>query len=563
MDNKLLFAEKLQQVLAEHLTVDEVKALIEIPKDSSMGDLAFPVFTLARVLRKAPPQIAQDIVAQMDTSAFQTVEAVGPYINIRLKRSATAFEIVKDVIEKGEQYGAVDLGKGATMTVDMSSPNIAKPMSMGHLRSTVIGNAIANIAKKTNYQPIRINHLGDWGTQFGKLIVAYKMWGDDKVIEADPVKELVKLYVDFHETAETRPELEEQARAAFKALEDGDEEMIRLWTWFKDESLKEFNKVYDLLGITFDSYNGEAFYNDKMQPIIDELEEKGITTVDNGATIVKLDEEDLPPALIKKSDGATLYATRDLAAAQYRKDTYDFAKNVYVVGNEQSGHFKQLRAVLKRMGRDWAEDMIHVPFGLITLNGKKLSTRKGKIILLEVVLNDAINLAFQQINEKNPTLANKEAVAKEVGVGAVIFHDLKTDRMNSFDFKLEEIVQFEGETGPYVQYTYARAMSLMRKFGQAIDADVDYQLEDDYSWEVAKKLLAYPQVVTQAMEKYEPSVIAKYAVQLAQLFNKYYGNTRLLDDDAQRPARMALVKATTIVIEDALNLLGIAAPEEM
>lgn len=563
MDNKLLFAEKLQQVLAEHLTVDEVKALIEIPKDSSMGDLAFPVFTLARVLRKAPPQIAQDIVAQMDTSAFQTVEAVGPYINIRLKRSATAFEIVKDVIEKGEQYGAVDLGKGATMTVDMSSPNIAKPMSMGHLRSTVIGNAIANIAKKTNYQPIRINHLGDWGTQFGKLIVAYKMWGDDKVIEADPVKELVKLYVDFHETAETRPELEEQARAAFKALEDGDEEMIRLWTWFKDESLKEFNKVYDLLGITFDSYNGEAFYNDKMQPIIDELEEKGITTVDNGATIVKLDEEDLPPALIKKSDGATLYATRDLAAAQYRKDTYDFAKNVYVVGNEQSGHFKQLRAVLKRMGRDWAEDMIHVPFGLITLNGKKLSTRKGKIILLEVVLNDAINLAFQQINEKNPTLANKEAVAKEVGVGAVVFHDLKTDRMNSFDFKLEEIVQFEGETGPYVQYTYARAMSLMRKFGQAIDADVDYQLEDDYSWEVAKKLLAYPQVVTQAMEKYEPSVIAKYAVQLAQLFNKYYGNTRLLDDDAQRPARMALVKATTIVIEDALNLLGIAAPEEM
>lgn len=563
MDNKLLFAEKLQQVLAEHLTVDEVKALIEIPKDSSMGDLAFPVFTLARVLRKAPPQIAQDIVAQMDTSAFQTVEAVGPYINIRLKRSATAFEIVKDVIEKGEQYGAVDLGKGATMTVDMSSPNIAKPMSMGHLRSTVIGNAIANIAKKTNYQPIRINHLGDWGTQFGKLIVAYKMWGDDKVIEADPVKELVKLYVDFHEAAETRPELEEQARAAFKALEDGDEEMIRLWTWFKDESLKEFNKVYDLLGITFDSYNGEAFYNDKMQPIIDELEEKGITTVDNGATIVKLDEEDLPPALIKKSDGATLYATRDLAAAQYRKDTYDFAKNVYVVGNEQSGHFKQLRAVLKRMGRDWAEDMIHVPFGLITLNGKKLSTRKGKIILLEVVLNDAINLAFQQINEKNPTLANKEAVAKEVGVGAVIFHDLKTDRMNSFDFKLEEIVQFEGETGPYVQYTYARAMSLMRKFGQAIDADVDYQLEDDYSWEVAKKLLAYPQVVTQAMEKYEPSVIAKYAVQLAQLFNKYYGNTRLLDDDAQRPARMALVKATTIVIKDALNLLGIAAPEEM
>lgn len=563
MDNRLLFAEKLHQVLSEYLSLEEIKALIEVPKDTKMGDLAFPVFTLARVLRKAPPQIAKELIEQMDTDTFESVEAVGSYINIRLKRSTTACAIITDVLEKERDYGRVDLGQGAVMTVDMSSPNIAKPMSMGHLRSTVIGNAIVNLAKKTNYRPIRINHLGDWGTQFGKLIVAYKLWGDDAVIEANPVNELVKLYVEFHEKAEDNPELEEEARAAFKALEDGDEEMIRLWTWFKDESLKEFTKVYDLLDIQFDSYNGEAFYNDKMQPIIDELEEKGITTVDNGATIVKLEEEELPPALIKKSDGATLYATRDLAAAQYRKDTYNFSKNVYVVGNEQSVHFKQLRAVLKRMGRDWAEEMIHVPFGLITLDGKKLSTRKGKIILLEGVLNDAIELAYKQIDEKNPSLVNKEEVARQVGVGAVIFHDLKTDRMNSFDFKLEEIVQFEGETGPYVQYTYARAMSLIRKYGENISTEIDFGLVDDYSWEVAKKLLNYSQVVISAMEKYEPSYIAKYAVQLAQLFNKYYGNTRILDVDDQRPARMALVKAVTIVLKDALHLLGIEAPEEM
>ncbi|MBR7927889.1 arginine--tRNA ligase [Aerococcaceae bacterium zg-ZUI334] len=563
MDYQLLLAEQLHSVLAEHLSVNEIKQLIEVPKDTKMGDLAFPVFTLARVLRKAPPQIAQELVAQLQSDAFDSIEAVGPYINVRLKRAQVAKEIVSEVFNQGADYGTVDLGHQRVMTVDMSSPNIAKPMSMGHLRSTVIGNAIVNLAQKTNYQTVRINHLGDWGTQFGKLIVAYKLWGDDAIIEADPVNELVKLYVDFHEKAETQPELEEQARAAFKALEDGDAEMIRLWTWFKDESLKEFTKVYELLDIKFDSYNGEAFYNDKMQPIIDELESKGITTVDNGATIVKLDEEDLPPALIKKSDGATLYATRDLAAAQYRKDTYDFAKNVYVVGNEQSGHFKQLRAVLKRMGRDWAEDMIHVPFGLITLDGKKLSTRKGKIILLEQVLNDAIALAYKQIDEKNPTLANKEEVARQVGVGAVIFHDLKTDRMNSFDFKLEEIVQFEGETGPYVQYTHARAMSLIRKFGEDIAISDVFDLQDDYSWEVVKKLHQYPNVIASAMEKYEPSYVAKYAVQLAQLFNKYYGNTRILDEDAQRPSRLALVKAVTMVLKDALNLLGIQAPNEM
>ena len=565
MNSKQLLVDALAPALAEHLSADEILNLIEVPKDTSHGDLAFPVFQLARVFRKAPQQIAADLVEELDTSNFSNVVAVGPYINVSLKREPVGATVVKEVLEAGDAYGNLNIGEGRNMTIDFSSPNIAKPMSMGHLRSTVIGNAIANIAAKVNYNPIRINHLGDWGTQFGKLIVAYKMWGDDAVIAADPVKELVKLYVDFHEVAEEKPELEEEARAAFKKLEDGDAEMIRLWTWFKEESLKEFNKVYDMLNISFDSFNGEAFYNDKMQPIIDELEAKGITTVNEGATIVDLEELNLPPALIKKSDGATLYVTRDLAAASYRKETYDFAKNIYVVGNEQSVHFKQLKAVLTKLGREWSEDMVHVPFGLITLDGKKLSTRKGKIVLLEEVLKEAVDLALEQITAKNPDLANKEAVAHQVGVGAVIFHDLKTERMNSFDFNLAEIVQFEGETGPYVQYTYARSKSIIRKYGKEISTDLTeaFGLTDDYSWEVVKKLMDYPRVVANAIERFEPSQVAKYAVQLAQLFNKYYGNTRILEDDAQLDARLALVKAMTVVLKNALGLLGIEAPEEM
>ena len=562
MNNKLLLAIALEPALAENLAVEDIMNLIEVPKDSSHGDLAFPVFSLARILRKAPQQIALDLVDAIDKTHFEKVEAVGPYINVSLKREPIGAQIVEKILGEGKDYGKLDLGHNENMTIDFSSPNIAKPMSMGHLRSTVIGNAIANIAAKVNYNPIRINHLGDWGTQFGKLIVAYKLWGNDDLIKTAPVQELVKLYVDFHERAETQPELEDQARAAFKKLEDGDTEMFELWNWFKDESLKEFDKVYQMLDISFDSFNGEAFYNDKMQPIIDELEVKGLTIVNEGATIVDLEAENLPPALIKKSDGATLYITRDLAAANYRKDTYDFAKNIYVVGNEQSVHFKQLKLVLEKLGRDWSDDIIHVPFGLITLNGKKLSTRKGKIVLLEEVLNEAVELALDQITKKNPDLPNKEEIAHQVGVGAVVFHDLKTERMNSFDFNLADIVQFEGETGPYVQYTYARSMSILRKYGQEVEV-TDFNLNDDYSWEIVRKIIDYPRVLTYAIERFEPSAVAKYAVQLAQLFNKYYGNTRILEDNDQLASRIALVKAMTIVLEDALNLLGIKAPAEM
>ena len=563
MNQKSAVVSALSPVLAEHLTEQAIEQLIEVPSHAEHGDLAFPVFQLAKVFRKAPQAIAQEVAEQVDASKFDKVVAMGPYVNFFLKRGAVVNETLHAVLEGGASYGQSDLGQGRNVVIDMSSPNIAKPMSRGHLRSTVIGNSISLILAKLGYQPVRVNHLGDWGTQFGKLIVAYQGWGDEATVKADPVKELVKLYVDFHEKAETQPELEDQARAIFKRLEDGDPEMLALWQWFREESLKEFQKVYDLLEVEFDSYNGEAFYNDKMDEIVDLLEEKGLLSVDNGATLVHLEDETLPPALIKKSDGSTLYLTRDLATAYYRKRTYDFAKNLYVMGSEQSVHFKQLQTVLEMMGNEWAKDMAHVPFGLITLNGKKLSTRKGKIVLLEEVLKEAISLARQQIELKNPGLENKDQVARQVGVGAVVFHDLKTERMNSFDFNLEEIVQFEGETGPYVQYTHARSRSILSKYGQEVDLSVEFDLSDDYAWEVAKKLADYPRIIRQAGDRYEPSVVAKYLVQLAQLFNKYYANSRILDQDAGIASRIALVAAVAQVLKDGLHLLGLHAPDKM
>lgn len=563
MNYKKIVAEQIAKTVGEHLSVDEIVSIIEVPKYANQGDLAFPAFTLAKVLRKAPQAIAAEIVEAVSDKHIARAEAMGPYANFFLERSAFADEVLKEVLELGEHYGDWDYGQGRKVVIDMSSPNIAKPMSMGHLRSTVIGNAIANLEKKVGYEPIRINHLGDWGTQFGKLIEAYKLWGSEELVKADPIAELIKLYVRFHEEAELDPTLDDKGRAWFKKLEDGDAEAVRLWEWFRSESLKEFNRVYDLLGVTFDSYNGEAFYNDKMDVVVDMLEDANLLKVDNGATIVDLEKYDLPPALIKKSDGATLYMTRDLAAANYRKNTYDFAKCIYVVGMEQSNHFKQLKAVLKELNLPWAENIVHIPFGLITLNGKKLSTRKGKIILLEGVLKEATELALKQIEAKNPSLENKEAVAHAVGVGAVIFHDLKNDRTNNFDFALEEVVQFEGETGPYVQYTHARAMSILRKANHTVDTQAAFSLTDDDAWEVLKLIENYPNVVRFAEEKCEPSAIAKYVINLAQAFNKYYAHTKVLVEDEAFNSRIALVQTTASLLKQGLALLGVAAPDEM
>ncbi|HFX3815262.1 TPA: arginine--tRNA ligase [Enterococcus faecium] len=563
MNNKDLVAKAVYDAVKDDLTLEQVEQLLENPKSAEHGDVAFPAFSLAKVYRKAPQQIAADLAEKIDSANFEKIEVVGPYLNFFMNKELISKKVLQTVVKEKEHYGDSNIGNQGTVPIDMSSPNIAKPISMGHLRSTVIGNSIGFIMEKIGYQPIRINHLGDWGTQFGKLIVAYKKWGTEEAVKAEPINELLRLYVQFHEVAETEPELNEEARAWFKRLEEGDEEAIQLWQWFRDESMKEFNKIYDLLEVRFDSLNGEAFYNDKMDEIVKLLEEKHLLNEDKGAEIVDLSAYDLNPALIKKSDGATLYITRDLAAALYRKRTYDFKQSLYVVGNEQSYHFKQLKAVLKEMGFDWSDDMHHIPFGLITQGGKKLSTRKGKIVLLEEVLNEAIQSAKEQISEKNPYLENKDAVAKQVGVGAVIFHDLKNDRLNTFDFNLEEVVRFEGETGPYVQYTHARAVSLLEKAGFVPSETADYALNDDTSWEVVKLVQKYPETVLSAGEKYEPSVIAKHAIKLAQAFNKYYAHTKILADDEQKEARLALVYAVTVLLKEDLRLLGLHAPDKM
>ncbi|KRM62225.1 arginyl-tRNA synthetase [Paucilactobacillus vaccinostercus DSM 20634] len=562
MDAKQQVVQALAQALPD-VDAHDIETKIERPKDSQNGDFAFPTFFLAKTQHKAPQMIAADLIEAIDQNGFEKVVVAGPYVNFFLDKGQIAAEILQAILADPENYGNSDLGNAGNVPIDMSSPNIAKPMSMGHLRSTVIGNSLAKILTKVNYNPIKINHLGDWGTQFGKLMAAYKMWGSEEEVKADPINTLQKYYVRFHQEDKENPELDDDARAWFKKLEDGDEEATHLWKWFRSESLKLFMKIYDLLGIDFDSYNGEAFYNDKMDEVVQMLEDKGLLQESKGAEIVDLEKYNLNPALIKKTDGATLYITRDLAAAIYRKRTYDFVQSLYVVGNEQQNHFKQLKAVLKELGFDWADDIHHIPFGLITQGGRKLSTREGRVILLENVLNDAISLARKQIAEKNPDLKNAEEVAQQVGVGAVVFHDLKNERLNNFDFDLEEVVRFEGETGPYVQYAHARSQSILRKAGNPDLTTANLALGDPAAWEIIKSLGQFGEIIQRAAREYEPSVIAKYALQLAKEFNQYYAHTKILVEDDEKMARLALVEAVSDVLKSALELLGVQAPDEM
>ena len=562
MNHKELIASELAKVI-EGLDQETILNLLEQPKSSDLGDIAFPAFSLAKIERKAPQAIAADIAEKIDASHFEKVVATGPYVNFFLDKSQISDQVIKAVIQAGAAYGQQVEGQGANVTIDLSSPNIAKPFSVGHLRSTVIGDAISNIYKKMGYNTIKINHLGDWGKQFGLLMVAYKKWGSKEAVEANPIDELLKLYVRINAEIENDPALDEEGRLWFKKLEDGDPEATELWQWFRDESLVEFNRIYKLLGVEFDSLNGEAFYNDKMDEGVQILEDKGLLKESKGASIVEFDDVNLPPAMIKKSDGATLYITRDIATAIYRARTYNFVKNIYAVGQEQSNHFRQLKAVLKKMGFDWSDDMVHVDFGLVTKNRQKLSTRKGNIILLEPTLQEAISRAKAQIEEKNPELENKEEVAHAVGVGAVKFYDLKTDRRNGYDFDLEAMVSFEGETGPYVQYAYARIQSILRKANFTPSADATYSLNDPESWEIIKLLQDFARVVKRAAENYDPSLIAKYAINLAQAFNKYYAHTRILDESPERDSRLALSYSTAVVLKEALRLLGVEAPDKM
>ena len=564
MDEKQLVSQALSAAIDGVLGVEQIAAIIEKPKSSDLGDLAFPAFQLAKTLRKSPQIIAGEIAEKIDTKGFEKVVSVGPYVNFFLDKNATASEVIREVLTEGEHYGDANIGQGGNVPIDMSAPNIAKPFSIGHLRSTVIGDSIAKIYEKLGYQPIKINHLGDWGKQFGLLITAYKKYGDEATITANPIDELLKLYVKINAEAKEDPEVDEEGRQWFLKMEQGDEEALRIWKWFSDVSLIEFNRIYGKLGVSFDHFMGESFYSDKMDAIVEDLESKNLLHESKGALIVDLEKYNLNPALIKKTDGATLYITRDLATAAYRKKTFNFVKSLYVVGGEQTNHFKQLKAVLKEAGYDWSDDMVHVPFGMVTQGGKKFSTRKGHVVKLEMALDEAVDRAEKQIEAKNPNLENKEEVAKQVGVGAVKFYDLKTDRNNGYDFDLDEMVSFEGETGPYVQYAHARIQSILRKANRKVDINnISLAVSDAEAWEIVKALKEFPNVVKRAADNYEPSVIAKYAISLAQAFNKYYAHVRILEDDAQLDGRLALISPTSIVLKEALRLLGVAAPENM
>jgi len=564
MNFKKELAAILFELLDQEIAAADLELMIEKPKNASHGDLAFPCFTLAKLKRKSPNLIAQELSEKIQSPTFEKVEVVGAYLNIFLNKKLVSEQLINSIFEQKGHFGAQEFGDGGNVTIDMSSPNIAKPFSMGHLRSTVIGNSIALILEKCSYKPIKINHLGDWGTQFGKLITAYKLWGDAEKVKQNPIKELLALYIKFHDMVESDPSLEDQGRSWFKRLEDGDKDALTLWQWFRDESLKEFSRIYELMNVQFDSYAGEAFYNDKMDRIVKLLEEKQLLVESDQAMVVELAEEQLPPCLIKKSDGATLYATRDLAAAHYRKENYDFVQSLYVVGHEQSLHFKQLIAVLGKMGYEWAEKMVHVPFGMMLKDGKKMSTRKGKVVLLEEVLNESISMARHNIEEKNPNLPNKDAVSKQVGVGAVIFHDLKNNRMNDIEFSLEEMLRFEGETGPYVQYTFARACSILRKANWQADLHPkNYTNSWEKEWKVASLLMEFAPAIKRSCENFDPSQVAKYIVDLAQAFNKYYAEVKILEESSEREARLALVYSVTVVLKEGLRLLGIEAPEEM
>lgn len=559
------FKNEVVELIASQIDLpkEKINDLIERPKNAKMGDYAFPCFVLSKKMHKNPAEIAKSIAENLSSENFASIQAVGPYVNFSIDHGKLISSTLKDVLDKGEHYGDQELGKG-NVPIDMSSPNIAKPMSMGHLRSTVIGNSIANTMEKVGYTPIKINYLGDYGTQFGKLIAAYKHWGNEEDVKKDPIMNLFHYYVRFHKEAEKNPELDDEGREWFKKLEDGDPEAVKLWKWFREVSLKDFKRIYNELGVTFDSYNGEAFFNDKMQPVIDELRDKGLLHESRGAQVVDMGPDE-NPAIIVKSDGTSIYLTRDLAAAEWRMKHYNFVKMLYVVGNEQAQHFVELKTVLKKMGYDWADDIHHVSFGLITQGGKKLSTRKGNVVFLDQVLKDAVSLAKKQIQEKNPDLANQDQVAHDVGVGAVVFHDLKNDRLDNFDFNLEEVVRFEGDTGPYVQYTNARAQSVLRKASKVgkKPADNDLALDDEWSFAVAKDLADFPRIIARSADRFEPSVIAKYALDLAKKFNKYYANVKILTDDNQIGARLALVQAASIVLTEALRLLGVNAPKEM
>lgn len=550
----------------------DVASLIEVPTDEKMGDYAFPCFRLAKEFRKAPDAIAAEIAEKLQKNPmFESVENVNAYVNIKIKRTDFIKDVIEDAVLKGDSFTKSNEGEGKKVLVDYSSPNIAKPFHIGHIRSTVIGNALYLIYKNLGYDVVRINHLGDYGTQFGKMIVAYRKWGNKEDVQREPIKTLLSYYTKFHEEAGKNPELDEEARRVFVKLENGEAEEVALWKWFKEESLKEFEKVYKMLNIQFDSYAGESFYSDKIPAAVAQLEEKGLLKESQNSIIVDLDQFGLAPALVKKSDGSTLYITRDIAAALYRKDMYDFYKCLYVVASQQDLHFKQLFKVMELMGNQWAQNCIHVQFGMVSLAEGTLSTRKGRVVFLEDVLNKAVEKTREVVVEKGVVSENIDRVAEEVGIGAVVFNELAHNRIKDYTFDWDKVLNFEGETGPYVQYTHARSCSLLRKAGKDMVSkaknldNIDYEkLTSNTMYELAKLIHNMPEVIKEAADRYEPSVITRHVVKIAQGFNRFYNEERILQGDATGTvSRLTLVIATKNAIKNGLALLGIKAPERM
>lgn len=563
MDYKKIVATRLKENI--DLDLDKIESLIEIPPKSDMGDFAFPCFQLAKVMKKAPNMIAKDIADVINKDGFEKVESLGPYINFFMDKVKFSESIVNEILSEKDSYGSSKIGDGKRYLVEYSSPNIAKPFHVGHLFTTAIGNALYKMLKFEGYDTVRINHLGDWGTQFGKLISAYKRWGNEEAIEKSPITELLRIYVKFHDEAEKNPSLEDEGRMYFKKLEDGDNEAVELWKRFKDLSLKEFNNIYSILGVDFDSWAGESFYNDKMDIVVKELEEKNVLTDSNGAKVVMLDEYNMPPCIVVKSDGASIYATRDLAAAMYRKKHYNFDKCIYVVGKDQILHFKQVFKTLELAGHTWAKDCVHIPFGLVKFADRKLSTRKGNVVLLEELLKEAVAKTLETINVKNPELKEKEIVAKEIGIGAVLFTYLKNSREKDIVFDWDEMLSFEGETGPYVQYSYARAKSILRK-SEGINGDADFsKLTSKEEFELTKVLEGFNKAILLAIDRLEPSVVTRYTIEVAKAFNKFYNAHSVLnlEDTGLKVARLKLIEATAQVIKNSLNLIGINIVEEM
>lgn len=567
MDYKKYIAEKLK---VEGVTSEELYEMIALPPNTEMGDYALPCFKLAKQLRKSPVMIAEELknsimsdVTILSDKVLTEVSALNGYLNFKINKDGFVRATLDKILSEKEKFGASDEGEGKTICIDYSSINIAKPFHIGHLSTTVLGGALYRIFNFLGYKAVGINHLGDYGTQFGKLISAYKRWGDKETIEKGGIRALNELYVRFHQEAETHPEYDDEARAYFKKIEQGDEECLALFHWFKELTLKDVQKIYDMLDIHFDSYAGESFYSDKMQPVVDELREKNLLIESRGAQVVDLEAYDMSPCIILKSDGSSLYATRDMAAAIYRKNTYDFYKCLYVVAYQQNLHFKQFFKVLELMGKDWAKDLVHVAYGMVSLEEGTMSTRKGNVVFLEDVIQKCIDKAYAIIDEKNPELENKQDVAQKVGVGAVIFGALYNNKIKDIVFSYDKVLNFEGETSVYVQYTCARANSVLQKGGFVTEYEIpELSLEEI---DLVKALATFPETVQSAAEKYEPSYVSRFAVDVAQKFNKFYFNCKILsaEDEKTKNFRLALTNATLQALKNAFTLLGIGIPEKM